>query len=122
MNAVTHFIGRVLLGSLFFFAGIGKVVSGAQFSGFIESKLPNMGFLAWPVSIFELVAGLFLILGFQTRITALLLSCFCIFTGVVYHGFAGQEEIIATLKNLALAGGYLLLFVHGAGKWALDKS
>ena len=122
MKENAHFVGRLLLGLIFLAAGFGKVMSGADFGGFIESQLPGFGFLAWPVAIFELVAGLFIIIGFQTRITALLLAGFCVFTGLVYHGFGDQMQMTITMKNLAMAGGYLLLFANGAGKLAVDKS
>ena len=122
MNANAHFTARILLGLIFLVAGFGKVMGGAAIAGFIESKIPGLGFMAWPVSIFELVAGIFILIGYQTRITALLLAGFCIFTGVIYHGFGDQMQMTATLKNLAMAGGYLMLFVHGAGKWSVDRS
>lgn len=122
MNKISEFaypVGRVLLGLLFVVAGFGKVMGGAAIGGYIESKLPGMGFLAWPASLFELFAGLMLVVGFQTRWTALALAGFCVFTGLVFHGFGDMNGL---LKNVALAGGYLLLVTHGAGKYALDKS
>jgi len=121
MKDYAHLGGRILLGLGFLMAGFGKVMGGAPIGGFIESKLPGMGFLAWPVSIFELVAGIFIIIGFQTRLTSLALAAFCVFTGIVYHGFGDQMQAAITMKNLAWTGGFLLLYAHGAGKWAIDK-
>jgi len=119
LQGYAHPVGRILMGLLFVMGGIGKFQMGIPaFAQFIESALP-LGFLAAPIAIFELVAGLLLIVGYQTRWAALALAGFCVFTGVMYH--QGMAEVTNLLKNIALAGGYLLLFAHGAGKWAIDK-
>jgi len=107
------------MGLLFLLAGLGKVTSGAAIGGFIESKIPGLGFMAWPVSIFELGAGILLIIGLQTRYVSLALVGFCLFTGLIYHGFADQTGM---LKNIALAGGFLILFAKGSGGMSIDKS
>lgn len=119
LNKLAHPAGRIMMGLMFVLAGYGKVMNGAPIAGFIESKIPGLGFMAWPVSIFELVAGALLIIGFQTRLTALALAGFCLFTGVIFHGFADQ---IVMMKNIALAGGFFILFAKGAGGLSIDKS
>ncbi|MEM0976716.1 MAG: DoxX family protein [Pseudomonadota bacterium] len=112
-------LGRVLLGVLFLAAGMGKLQMGADaFAGFIESQLP-LGFLAWPTIIFEIAVGVLLIVGYQTRWVALAAAGFCVFTGVIYHGGA---DVTGMLKNIALAGGYLLLFSRGGGGLCVDKT
>ena len=67
--------------------------------------------------LFEILGGLALILGFQTRIVALALAAFCVVTAVMYHG-AEQTQL---LKNLAMAGGYIAIAAAGAGAWSLDR-
>ncbi|MEM9716230.1 MAG: DoxX family protein [Pseudomonadota bacterium] len=122
-------LGRVLLGVLFLVAGLGKLAGGAEgLAFFIETQLP-LGFLAWPVIIFEIAVGILLIIGYQTRWVALSAALFCVFTGVFYHLIPGmadpasmQMQITATLKNVALAGGYLLLFAKGAGGMCVDRT
>ena len=119
LQKYAHPVGRVLLGVLFLMAGIGKLQMGADaFAGFIESQLP-LGFLAWPTILFEIAVGVLLIIGYQTRWVALAAAAFCIFTGVIYHGPADPTGM---LKNVALAGGYLLLFARGAGGMCVDKN
>jgi len=122
LKSYAHPVGRVLLGLLFLMAGFGKITTmgAANFGAYIDSVTPGLGILAWPIMVFELLAGIALIIGFKVRPVALALALFCVFTGVVFHGFA-PAEMTNTLKNLALAGGYLMLFAHGAGKWAIDK-
>lgn len=124
MTALTTFaplIARVLIGILFLVAGAGKLADPAGFTGYLTSGgLPAV--LAWPSIIFEIVLGLALIAGFQTRIMALLGAAFCIVAAVLYHfNPADQMQMTMFLKNFAIAGGLILLAAHGAGRYAIDK-
>jgi putative oxidoreductase len=111
---------RILLGLLFVMAGIGKLGDVAGFGGFMASGgIPAV--LAWPVVLFEIGAGLALIVGFATRPVALALAAFCVVSGLLYHfDPADQMQMTQLLKNLALAGGYLAVFVTGAGTLSVD--
>jgi putative oxidoreductase len=113
---------RVLIGLLFVMAGIGKLGDVAGFAGYLTSGgLP--AFLAWPSIVFELVLGATMILGFQTRIMALLGAGFCVVSAVLYHfNPADQMQMTMFLKNFAIAGGFLMVFAHGAGAVAIDKN
>lgn len=115
-------IARLFIGGFFLLAGVGKVADIAGTAGYIQSVgLP--GFLAWPATIFEIVLGLALIVGYQTRIAALAGAAFCIFTAVVFHNnFADQTQMVMFLKNFSIAGAFLMFFANGAGKFALDKA
>lgn len=112
---------RILIGLLFLVAGLGKLGGVEGFAGYLASGgLP--AFLAWPAILFEIVVGLGLIVGFQTRILALLAAAFCVVTAALYHfAPADQMQMTMFLKNLAIAGGLALLASHGAGRFALDK-
>ena len=114
-------VARVLLGLLFLVAGLGKLGSVEGFAGYMASGgVP--AFLAWPVVLFEIVGGLALIAGVQTRVAALALGAFCIVAGVLYHfDPADQMAMTSFLKNVALTGGYLALAVAGAGRYAVDS-
>jgi putative oxidoreductase len=113
-------VARILLGALFVMAGLGKLGSVEGFAGYMASGgVP--AFLAWPVILFEILGGLALIAGIQTRAVALALGAFCIVSGVLYHfDPADQMQMTSFLKNVALAGGYLALAVAGSGRFALD--
>jgi putative oxidoreductase len=111
---------RILLGLLFVVAGLGKLASVEGFAGYMASGgVP--AFLAWPVIGFEILGGLALIAGVQTRAVALALGAFSIVAAVLYHfDPADQMQMTSFLKNVALAGGYLALAVAGPGRYALD--
>lgn len=120
MTQPTLLAARILLGLLFVMAGVGKLGDVAGFGGYMASGgIPAV--LAWPVVLFEIGAGLALIVGFATRPAALALAAFCVVSGLLYHfDPADQMQMTQLLKNLALAGGYLALFVTGAGTLSVD--
>ena len=113
---------RVLIGVLFLLSGLGKLGDVAGFSGYLASGgLP--AFLAWPAVLFEIAVGAALIIGFQTRLAALAAAAFCVLAALLYHSnFADPMQMASFLKNVAIAGGLLLLASTGAGKLALDKA
>jgi putative oxidoreductase len=113
-------VGRVLLGLLFVMAGIGKLGDVSGFAGYMASGgVPAA--LAWPVVLFEIIGGLALIAGLQTRIVGYALAAFCVISGLLYHfDPADQMQMTQVFKNLALAGGYIAIAVAGAGAWSVD--
>lgn len=125
MNTITTvlpLVARILIGVLFIVAGLGKLGDVAGFSGYLASGgLP--AFLAWPTVLFEIGLGLALIAGFQTRIMALLGAGFCVLAALLYHFQpADQMQMTSFFKNLAIAGGLLLLASNGPGRFALDRA
>ena len=121
LQIYTPLIARILLAVLFVVGGIGKLGDVAGFAGYMASGgVP--GFLAWPAIVFELALGASLILGYQARIMALLGAGFCVLAGILYHFVpADPMQMISFMKNLGIAGGLLMVFVHGAGPFAIDK-
>jgi putative oxidoreductase len=116
-----EFAGRTLLALIFVLAGYSKL-------GAYEGNLAYMhsagvpGFMLPPVIALELLGGLALIIGFQTRLVALLLGIFCISSGFLFHfDLADQTQFIMFFKNVAMAGGFLLLTVQPLGAWTLDR-
>lgn len=111
---------RVLLGAVFVVAGLGKLGDVQGFAGYMASGgVPAV--LAWPVILLEIVGGLLVIVGWQTRLAALALAAFSRASGLLYHLVpADQMQMTMFFKNLAMAGGYLLLFVQGAGALSID--
>ena len=114
-------LGRLLIALIFVISGVGKLGSYAGTQGYMES-MGVPGVLLAPVIALEVLGGLAIILGLQTRLVAFLLAGFCIVSAVLFHGNVGdQMQQIQFLKNLGLAGGFLFLVAHGAGAWSLDN-
>jgi putative oxidoreductase len=122
LQSYAPLLARLFLAAMFLPAGLSKTADVAGLSGYIASGgLP--GFLAWPTIAFEILLGLSMLIGFQARIMALLGAGFCIATAVLYHSnFADVMQMQAFFKNLGVAGAFLMIFAHGAGKVALDKA
>ena len=122
LKTYSPLIARLLIGGFFLLAGVGKIGDITGTAGYIQSVgLP--GFLAWPAAIFEILLGLALIVGFQTRIAALAGAAFCVVTAVLFHSNLGdQTQMVMLLKNFSIAGAFLMFFANGAGKLAIDKA
>ncbi|OYU17615.1 MAG: hypothetical protein CFE34_14775 [Rhodobacteraceae bacterium PARR1] len=122
INTYAPLVGRILIAVLFLLAGLGKLADVQGFAGYLQSGgLP--AFLAWPAILFEIAVGVLLVIGFQTRWVGLVGAAFCVVSAALYHNnFADQTQMVMFLKNLAIAGGFLLLAANGPGKFALDKA
>jgi putative oxidoreductase len=114
--------GRVLLAVLFLLSGLGKIAAPAMTQGYIASMGLPAPLLGYVVAIVvEVVGGLLLVVGYQTRIVSLILAAFTVVAAVVFHhNFADQNEMIHFLKNIAVAGGLLQVAAFGAGSFSLD--
>ena len=128
-------VARVLLAAVFIMSGLGKFADPASTTGMIAGAgLPMAGVLTYVAAIFETLAGLAILVGFQTTIVSYLLAAFCVFTGFVFHGGAiniptfspeangmlSMFNQIMMMKNITIAGGFLALSVSGAGGWSID--
>jgi putative oxidoreductase len=124
MTAIQTFsapLGRVLLSLIFLISGVGKISGYAGTQAYMES-VGVPGALLPAVIAFEVLGGLAIVLGWQTRLVAFLLAGFCLLSAVLFHGNVGdQGQQIQFLKNLGLAGGFLVLVAHGAGAWSIDN-
>lgn len=114
-------VGRLLMAVIFVAAGAGKI---ANFAG-TQSYMQSMGIpgnLLPLVILTELGGGLAILLGYKVRLVSVLLAGFCLVSGAIFHhNFSDQTQTIMLMKNLAMAGGFLALFVSGAGSVSLDN-
>ena len=120
MSTFAAVIGRILIAVIFLVSGIGKVMNPAQYEAMITGVgLP--GGLALPTGIFEIVAGLCLIIGLMTRLIAVLLFGFVALATLFFHNhFDDPLQLAMALKNLAIMGGLLLVFAHSQMWWSYD--
>ncbi|KQU79765.1 hypothetical protein ASD99_29090 [Mesorhizobium sp. Root695] len=121
-------LSRLLLAALFVPSGFQALSDIAGTTGYFAGLgLPLPTLAAWGTGLFELIAGLLILVGFQTRITGLLLAAFCIAAGFIGHyGQGGGDAMLAFLhqqmlmKDIAISGGFLALAMAGAGAWSVD--
>lgn len=112
-------IGRVLLAAIFLESGINKIGGYAATQGYMESAgVP--GALLPAVIVIEVIGALALIAGYRTRIVAFALAVFTILAALLFHRAPDQMQHLMLMKNLAIAGGMLILVARGAGAWSLD--
>ena len=121
MNEFIQLIGRIMLALIFILAGVGKIQDPAGTAGYMQSAgVP--GALLWPTIALEVLGGLAVALGFQTRIAAFALAIFSVAAAFIFHkNFTDQMQMIMFLKNIAMAGGLLLLAVGGDTALSIDS-
>ena len=121
MNYVAAFVGRIMLAIIFIVSGANKLFDPASADAMITAAGLPRG-LGIPTGIFEVVAGLALVLGFMTRLFAILLAGFCLLTILFFHReFTDPMQAVQAMKNLAIAGGLLCLFAHSQMRWSYDS-
>ncbi|MEP9389027.1 DoxX family protein [Mesorhizobium sp. KR9-304] len=115
-------VGRILLAAMFVLAGFAKLTDIAGTAGWFGSiGLPAPTIVAVLVGLLELVGGLAIVVGFQTRIAALALGAFTIAATLVAHlNFADMTQFLFFQKNFAIVGGLLVLAAVGAGALSVD--
>ena len=125
---VVALIGRVLIAALFIPAGFGKLMGFAGTVGYIASTglpLPQVG--AAIAVVVELGVGIAFLLGFKTRISAIVLAVFTVMAAVFFHKYWSAPDAMKMMqqinfnKNIAIAGGLLAFAAFGPGRLSVDK-
>ena len=121
MSNLVDFIGRLLISALFLLSAYNKILSIDGTMGWMEGYgIP--GLLLYPTIALEIILPLFIIIGYKARLSAALLSVFCIATAFIFHNnFVDQMQTIAFLKNIGLAGGFLFILANGTKDWSIEK-
>jgi putative oxidoreductase len=121
MLNLIDFIGRLLISALFLLSAYNKIFSIDGTMSWMEGYgVP--GLLLYPTIVLEIILPLFIIIGYQARISAGLLAVFCVATAFLFHfNFADQLQTIAFLKNIGLAGGFLFIVANGTKEWSIER-
>lgn len=121
-------VARVLMALIFVMSGVGKITGFDGTVGYIASKgLPLPAMAAVAAIIVELGGGLMLIAGWKARWAALVMMLFTLAAAAIFHDFwhaaadVAQNQTIHFMKNLAIAGGLLMIGVHGSGACSVEK-
>jgi putative oxidoreductase len=113
--------GRFLLALLFLLSGLGKLGTYSATTAYM-SAMGVAGALLPAVIAIEIFGSLAIVLGWKTRVAALLLAGFSVLTAFIFHNnLADQTQMIMFFKNLSIAGGLLVLAANGAGPLSLDR-
>jgi putative oxidoreductase len=121
MSNLFDLIGRILISALFLFSAYNKILN---YSGTVEwmEGFGIPGFLLSPAIALEIILPLLVIIGYQTRLAAILLAMFSVVTALIFHSnFSDQMQMIAFLKNIGLAGGFIFIAINGPRDWAAEK-
>ena len=121
LTNILDLLRRILISSIFLLSGINKIQNYEGSHSWMES-LGVPGILLIPAIVLEVLAPILIIIGYHVKVSAALLSLFCIATAVIFHNdFSNQMQFIAFFKNIGLAGGFLFLVVNGSKDFSLDK-
>lgn len=120
LKSSVELAGRVALALMFLLSGLSKISGYAGTAGYMAAMGVPGGLLPLVIAT-EVLGAVAIIVGWQTRITAFLLSGFTLLAAVLFHSnFADQIQMIMFMKNVSIAGAFLLLVVNGAGRYSLD--
>ena len=121
MSSLLDLICRVFISVLFLLSAYSKILNYSETVNWMEGfGVP--GFLLIPTIALEIILPILIIVGYHTRLAATLLALFSIVTAFIFHSnFADQMQMISFLKNIGLAGGFILVAVNGPKNWAIES-
>ena len=121
MTNILDLVARVFISLIFLLSGINKIGNYEGTVGWMES-LGMPGIFLIPAIILEIGAPILIMIGYKVKISAALLSAFCVATAIIFHSdFSDQMQFISFMKNIGLAGGFLFIVVNGTKDFSLDK-
>ena len=112
----SHSAARVLMSTLFLVSGTGKLGSPEQTAEYMEAYgVP--GYLLYPAAALEIGGGMMLLAGIHTKWLSRVLAGWCLLTAMIFHtDLQDQTQKIMMMKNMAMAGGFLVLADTNPGK------
>ena len=117
---ILEFVGRVLLSALFLIEGLGKISIQEDVIMYMEDYgVPGILFL--PALALEILFPLLLIIGYKIKWTASIMALFTFTVAIIFHtNFSEGMQLMLFLKDIAIAGGFMIVIAHGPGKISLD--
>ena len=121
MANIFDLVGRIFISLVFLLSGYNKIFNYDNTVAWMEGfGIP--GFLLWPAIVLEILLPIFIIIGYRTQISALILAAFCVATALLFHmDITNQMQTVSFLKNFGLAGGFLFIATNGPKEWAIEK-
>tara|TARA_Y100000590_G_scaffold141031_1_gene161846 strand:- start:434 stop:817 length:384 start_codon:yes stop_codon:yes gene_type:complete len=117
---ILEFIGRIFLSVLFLIEGLGKISIQEDVIIYMENYgVPEILFV--PATILEILFPIFLILGYKTKWAAAIMALFTFTVAIIFHtDFSEGMQMMLFLKDIAIAGGFMIIIAYGPGKISLD--
>ena len=117
---IVEFLGRMFLSALFLIEGFGKISMQEDVIMYMEDYgVP--GILFMPATTLEILFPLFLILGYKTKWAASVMALFTFAVAIIFHtDFSESMQMMLFLKDIAIAGGFMIIIAYGPGKISLD--
>jgi putative oxidoreductase len=112
-------IARVMISYVFIIEGVGKIRGYADTVSYMESYGVDGRLLPLAI-VTELGGALLVLVGLKTRWAALALSGFCVLAAILFHSDGSPEQMLELQKDVAIAGGFLVLAAFGPGPWSVD--
>ena len=117
---VFEVLGRVLLSSLFIIEGVNKFFNQEETIMYMEDYGVSEIFF-YPTVLLEVFIPILLIVGYKTRILGSIMCLFTLTVALIFHlNFDSQIQLIMFLKDLAIAGGFLLIASREPGLCSID--
>jgi putative oxidoreductase len=115
-------VGRLFYSSLFILYGYLKLTGFSGTIGYMAKQgLPAPALFAALAVIFELGGGILMLIGWQTRLVALVLAAYVLIASLIAHTHWGDPNQMAHFfKNMVIVGGSLAFVAFGAGAHSLD--
>ena len=109
---IVEVFGRILLSTLFLVEGVRKFFFQEETIMYMEDYgVPEI--LFFPSLSLEIVFPVLLIVGYKTRFSASIMALFTLTVALIFHtNFDDQMESIIFLKDIAIAGGFLIIAVN----------
>ena len=117
---IIELVGRIFLAALFLIEGLGKIFMQEQVITYMENYgVP--GILFTPAVIVEILFPLLLIVGYKIKLAASVMTLFTLTVAIIFHtDFSDGMQLIFFLKDLAIAGGFMIIIAYGSNKFSLD--
>jgi len=117
---IVELVGRIFLSALFLIEGFGKISNQENVIMYMEDYgIPEILFV--PATVLEILFPLLLIVGYKTKWAASVMALFTFTVAIIFHtDFSEGMQMIFFLKDLAIAGGFMIVLVYGPGKISLD--
>ena len=117
---ILEFLGRLFLSALFLIEGFKKIsIQEDVIMYMMDYGVPEIFFI--PALVLEILFPIILIVGYRTRWAASIMALFTFAVAIIFHSDFNEEmQLIMFLKDIAIAGGFMIIIVNGPGKISLD--